>query len=337
MKKVAKILTVSALLLGAGYVSVEQNLTPAQAKKVSAARVKSYKNTAKKTVHFQKGTLYSNARLTKAKANMNKYKHTTFYTSKQAKVVKSNHKKAVYLYVKSDKTKGWIWNGYAKKGKAPKATTKAKPVVYTAKSSSKTISASAKKIANSKNSFGLKKGYTDKKSISKNTPSGVKTVSKTATSIPGTNIKIKKGSIHTTGYDEFYAITKNGNRVYYKPGTKTTLKYSMEVLPGLHSPKSNFTNNTGHWVVYMVSGNGVKHTDTHWSDGQIAAPVKGFKYLPDLYDGLYAHMPSIGHALEGNAAQYNYSKKIMLITPKVVNDNTASSSGKYGIIGNGTL
>jgi len=329
LNKSVKAVVIATLAIGVGFGTMDSpvvNPMTAQAKKASSAKPQSYKNTAKKTVHFQKGTLYSNARLTKAKANMKKYKHTTFYTSKQAKVVKSNHKKAVYLYVKSGKTKGWIWNGYAKKGKAPKATTKAKPVVYTAKSSSKTISASAKKIANSKNSFGLKKGYTATKMISKNTPHGMNTVPNNSTSIKGTNIKIKKGSIHTTGYDAFYAITNSGNRVYFKKGSNTDLKYSMEVLPGLHSPKSNFTNNTGHWVVYMVSGNGVKHTGTHWSEGQIAAPVKGFKYLPDLYDGLYAHMPIIDHALDGNAAQYNYGKKIMLITPKVVNDNASNPS-----------
>lgn len=334
MKKVVKIMAVSAFLLGTGYSVVNSNwvdsINAQASKKLPAAKPQSYKTTAKKTVHFQKGALYSSAKLTKVKAHMAKYKHTTFYTSKQAKVVKANHKKAVYVYVKSSngKTKGWVWSGYAKKGKAPKATTS----VYKAKKSSKTISASAKKVANSKNSFGLKKGSTAKSVIKKNTPHGMKTVSNTATSIPGTNIKIKKGSVHSTGWDKFYAITTSGNRVYFKAGSATDLKYSMEVLPGLHSPQSNFTNSTGHWVVYMVSGNGVKPTATHSNaagdnKGHIAAPVKGFKYLPDLYDGLYAHMPEIDHALEGNAAQYNYSKKIILITPSIVGVNTADQGG----------
>ena len=333
-------MVVSALLVGMGYSVVNSNwvdsINAQASKKLSAAKPQSYKTTAKKTVHFQKGALYSSAKLTKIKANMAKYKHTTFYTSKQAKVVKANHKKAVYVYVKSanGKTKGWVWSGYAKKGKATKSVKTTTPV-YKTKTSSKTISDSAKAVANSKNSVGLKKGSTAKSVIKKNTPYGSKTVSSTATSIAGTNIKIKKGSVHSTGYDEAYAITTSGNRVYFKPGTATTLKYSMEVLPGLHSPQSNFTNNTGHWVVYMVSGNGVKPTDTHSNaagdnKGHIAAPVKGFKYISDLYDGLYAHLPSIDNALDGNAAQYNWSKKIILITPSVVKANTSDSNITWG-------
>ena len=301
----------AAVGMGSGALITQAGLGVDQASAKTVRHIatpKSYKKLAKKAVHVSKGNLYSSAKLSKITHKAKNYKHTTFYRTKQAKVVKANKKTAVYNYIKSSngKTKGWIWHGYVKNGKAPKAK---------AKTSSK------------RNAQGLKTGTSSKAAVKKNTPDGY-TLSN-GKNIPGTNIKLKSNKIYTDGYDSFYAIMKNGHLVYFKsdkPGKTTYRQYATEVIPGLKDPNTNFTNNTGHWVMYSVSGNGVKETDSHgdkdgWSDnGRIAAPIKGYKYASNLYDSIDGHFPQFGvinFDSGSNSSVYNWNKKIIVNTPAV--------------------
>ncbi|WP_260339778.1 CAP domain-containing protein [Levilactobacillus parabrevis] len=113
--------------LGVGFVtnstsSPSDSLSiTAQAKKT--VKVFATKKLAKKAVHVKKGNIYASAKLTKVTHNAKNYKHTTFYRTKQVKVVKTTGKKAVYQYIQTSngKVKGWIWHGFLKNGKAPKA------------------------------------------------------------------------------------------------------------------------------------------------------------------------------------------------------------------------
>ncbi|MFC6206891.1 hypothetical protein [Levilactobacillus tongjiangensis] len=302
------ILSVSTM----GLATVASNADTALAKTKAAKIVKTTTYKAKHKVHVTKGNLYSTAKLTKVSHKAKNYKRTTFYRIKKAKVVKSNKKKAVYNYVKSTngKTKGWIWHSYVKNGKAPKAK--------------------AKSLKTKRNAQGLKKGTANKTAINKLMPDGY-TLTKSK-KIPGTNIKLKSSKVYTADED-LYMIAKNGHRVYLKPdkpGKTTYRQYATEVIPGLKDPKTKFTNNTGHWIMYSVSGNGIKETDSHgdkdgWSDnGRIAAPIKGYKYFSDLYDPIAGHFPEIGWAINStgtNATLYNWDKKILINTPSVNKDN----------------
>lgn len=93
-----------------------------RAKAKPAAKVISNRKITRQIVHTIKGNIYASAKLTKIKHYANHYRYTTFYRTRQARVIKSNGKTAIYQYIKtpSGKTKGWIWHGYLKKGQAPK-------------------------------------------------------------------------------------------------------------------------------------------------------------------------------------------------------------------------
>jgi len=125
-KKVAMALLLTGSF-GIGMISsvvpnMNSNSTDVAQAKTTSARVISSKKLAKHAVHAAKGHIYSSTRLTKTTHYAKNYKHTTFYRTKQAKVVKANGKKSIYQYIKTSngKVRGWIWHGYLKNGKAPK-------------------------------------------------------------------------------------------------------------------------------------------------------------------------------------------------------------------------
>ncbi|WP_407887813.1 hypothetical protein [Levilactobacillus sp. N40-8-2] len=323
MKKLVKLIATVTLLAAVGMVSgaaitqlgfwVDQ----ANAKTVGGTAIpKSYKKLAKKAVHVSKGSMYSSAKLTKVTHKAKNYKHTTFYRTKQAKVVKANKKTAVYNYIKSSngKTKGWIWHGYVKNGKAPKAkatSKKTSAVATSSKTSTGTSSSvsSSNKISKSK----LKQLSTsvDGKPSSLNNwlinpgkkGSGALTDSKGY-------LKPAKGTkFSSLGSGAIVGTLSNGHRMMGQ--TQHPSKY-LEVIPGMHSNSESFTNNSGHWVAYYISGNGLN------GHGTAADKHIGFKYFSGMDQGLIASFNGIwlGMNASPDSTLYNWNSKILLINKK---------------------
>ncbi|WP_125681299.1 hypothetical protein [Levilactobacillus yonginensis] len=289
------ILSVSTM----GLATVASNADTALAKTKAAKIVKTTTYKAKHKVHVTKGNMYSTAKLTKVSHKAKNYKRTTFYRIKKAKVVKSNKKKAVYNYVKSTngKTKGWIWHGYVKNGKAPKAKT------------SKTKSSLSKKQQFNKMFAGIKKeemqGHVDKL-ISFLLTKGNKH-SGSLIDNKG-NLKVANGTKKYLLDNPIYAGTlANGHRIL---GMTDKPQYNFEVMPGLYSNSESFSNNSGHWVIYYISGNG--------DDGVAASPHKGFKYFGDLDQQIAGNMKGAWMDVysSNDATLYNWKSKILLVNKK---------------------
>lgn len=289
------ILSVSTM----GLATVASNADTALAKTKPAKIVKTTTYKAKHKVHVTKGNLYTTAKLTKVSHKAKNYKRTTFYRIKKAKVVKSNKKKAVYNYVKSTngKTRGWIWHGYVKNGKAPKA-----------KASKATTTLSKNQQFNkmfSEIKAQYKNGHVDKLLeflITKgNKHSGALTDSKGY-------LKVADGTKkHALDYTNYIGTLSNGHRIY---GMQKKPKYNIEVMPGMHSNSETFTNNSGHWVMYLISGNG--------DDGVAASPHKGFKYFGDLDEQLAGGWGQMWQDIyaSNDSALYNWKSKIILVNKK---------------------
>ena len=313
--KVAKLAIVATLSLGLGISILSDPITydgsgviVAQASKKN--KVLRYKKLAKKAVHVSKGNMYANAKLNKVTHKAKNYKHTTFYRTKQAKVVKANKKTAVYNYIKSSngKTKGWIWHGYVKDGKAPKAKT-SKAVATSVKVSSSSSVSSSNKISKSK----LK---SMKKSLSNSTHTDVinnwlinpgKKTSGALTDSKGYLKPAKGTKFQDLGGQAIVGTLSNGHRMM--GSLKHPSKY-FEVIPGMHSNSEDFTNNSGHWVAYYISGNG--------DDGVAASPHKGFKYLSGMDQGLITGFNGMWMNMNASddSTLYNWNSKILLINKK---------------------
>ncbi|WP_125681673.1 hypothetical protein [Levilactobacillus yonginensis] len=305
----ATLLAAVGMTSGTAITQAGLGVDQASAKSVRhTATPKSYKKLAKKAVHVSKGNLYSSAKLSKITHKAKNYKHTTFYRTKQAKVVKANKKTAVYNYIKSKngKTKGWIWHGYVNNGKAPKAKT-SKAVAMSAKSKSSSSVSSSNKI--SKNKL---------KSLSSSVNNSSKTLNnwlinpgkKTSGALTNSKgyLKPAKGTkFEDLGGQAIVGTLSNGHRMM--GSLKHPSKY-LEVMPGMHSNSEEFINNSGHWVVYYISGNG--------DDGIAAAPHKGFKYLSGMDQGLITGFNGMwmGNKASDDSTLYNWNSKILLINKK---------------------
>jgi len=119
-------LLVAGLLTG----GLMATTTTANASSYSSKRNNSVKLVWRKSMHKHamhgtKGYLYSK-HLGRRYKSLKSYPKTTWYTSKHEKLVvkKDGHSK-IYYYVTSGNKKhsGWIWRGYLKSGKNPKAVT----------------------------------------------------------------------------------------------------------------------------------------------------------------------------------------------------------------------
>ncbi|WP_367294951.1 hypothetical protein [Levilactobacillus yonginensis] len=310
------ILSVSTM----GLATVASNADTALAKTKAAKIVKTTTYKAKQKVHITKGSLYTTAKLTKVSHKAKNYRHTTFYRIKKAKVVKSNKKKAVYNYVKSTngKTKGWIWHGYVKTGKAPKAKT-SEAVTSSAKSSSSSSVSSSNKISTSK----LK----SMKKIMKNSSNPAvinnwllkpgKKGSGALTDSKG-YLKVAKGTQkYMLDDSEYVGTLSNGHRVL---GQTVHQKYAFEVMPGIHSNSETFSNSSNHWKLYFVSGNGKNDKKI------LAEPHIGFKYVSDLDESLKPALGSIPLNIKSssNSILYNWKTKTVLV------NKVAAESGLWG-------
>lgn len=108
----------AGLMLVLGLALVAPSLTTTADASSKKVKVISTTKVAKKAYHGKKGYIYSSAKLTKKKYNMKKYKYTTWYRSKKAKIKKSG-KKSSLTYITAGKKKGWIYSKYLTAGKAP--------------------------------------------------------------------------------------------------------------------------------------------------------------------------------------------------------------------------
>ncbi|WP_338208121.1 hypothetical protein [Lactiplantibacillus paraxiangfangensis] len=108
----------AGLMLVLGLALVAPSLTTTADASSKKVKVISTTQVAKKAYHGKKGYIYSSAKLTKKKYNMKKYKYTTWYRSKKAKIKKSG-KKSSLTYITAGKKKGWIYSKYLIAGKAP--------------------------------------------------------------------------------------------------------------------------------------------------------------------------------------------------------------------------
>lgn len=90
---------------------------PMRAQASGKVRVLSTTKVAKRAVHATAGNVYGSAKLTHRKYQMKHYKQTTWYTYKQS-VIKQHGKTRTYVYIKSGKKAGWIYNKSLKNGKA---------------------------------------------------------------------------------------------------------------------------------------------------------------------------------------------------------------------------
>ncbi|MGX6428307.1 hypothetical protein [Levilactobacillus yonginensis] len=282
-----------------GLATVASNADTALAKTKAAKIVKTTTYKAKHKVHVTKGNLYTTAKLTKVSHKAKNYKRTTFYRIKKAKVVKSNKKKAVYNYVKSTngKTKGWIWHGYVKNGKAV-ATTLSKNQQF-----NKMFANIKKDYANGHvsklNDFLITKG---------NKHSGSLTDSKG-------NLKVANGTKKHMLDDYGYIGTlANGHRLL---ASTNKPKKNIEIMPGLHSNNETFTNKSGHWIAYYLADKN--------DDGIVVGHHKGFKYYnemeADLANSFGVRLADVNSS--GGSYSYNWKLKILLVNKK------ASENSKY--------
>ncbi|WP_367295597.1 hypothetical protein [Levilactobacillus yonginensis] len=319
MKTTKMIIATATLLaavgMGSGTAIPQAGLGVDQASAKSVRRTatpKSYKKLAKKAVHVSKGNMYSSAKLSKISHKAKNYKHTTFYRTKQAKVVKANKKTAVYNYIKSSngKTKGWIWHGYVKNGKAPKAKT-SKAVATSAKSKSSSSVSSSNKISKSKlksiNSAASNSTHT---SIINNWL--IEPGKKGSGSLTNSKgyLKVAKGTkLYNVAGGAVIGTLSNGHRMM---GAKAHPSKYLEVMPGTYSNSTNFKNNSKHWVVYYISGNGLNN------HGTAASPHKGFKYLSGMDQGLSNEFTGVWLSMnaQSDSALYNWTQKILLINKK---------------------
>ncbi|NLR32830.1 CAP domain-containing protein [Levilactobacillus tujiorum] len=129
MKQSNKILTTGLMALGLLSGGLLATTTTANASSYSTKRSHSVKlvwrkSMKKHAMHGTKGYLYSK-HLGRRYKSLKSYPKTTWYTSKHEKLLvkKDGHSK-IYYYVTSGNKKhsGWIWRGYLKSGKNPKAT-----------------------------------------------------------------------------------------------------------------------------------------------------------------------------------------------------------------------
>jgi len=313
--KAAKLAIVATLSLGLGISILSDPITydgsgviVAQASKKN--KVLRYKKLAKKAVHVSKGNMYSSAKLNKVTHKAKNYKHTTFYRTKQSKIVKANKKTAVYNFIKSSngKTKGWIWHGYVKNGKAPKAS---KTVATSAKSTSTSSSVSSsnkisksklKKLAATVDSTDNPKAFNNWMINPGKKGSGSLTDSKG-------HLKVAKGTkLYSLGSSVVVGTLSNGHRMMGI--TPYPSKY-LEVMPGMHSNSETFTNKSNHWVAYYISGTGS-------ANGRAAAPHKGFKGLGDLDQQLLGEFGGMWSTMDASndSELYNWNSKILLINKK---------------------
>ena len=303
----------AAVGMGSGALITQAGLGVDQASAKTVRHIatpKSYKKLAKKAVHVSKGNLYSSAKLSKITHKAKNYKHTTFYRTKQAKVVKANKKTAVYNYIKSSngKTKGWIWHGYVKNGKAPKAKTKtSKAVATSAKASSRSSVSSSNKISKSKLKSLSSSVNNSSKALNNWLINPGKKTSGALTNSKGYLKPAKGTKFEDLGGQAIVGTLSNGHRMM--GSLKHPSKY-LEVMPGMHSNSEDFINNSGHWVVYYISGNGI--------DGVAAASHKGFKYLSDMDQGLINGFNGMwmGNKAQSASTLYNWNSKILLINKK---------------------
>ncbi|MGX6428970.1 hypothetical protein [Levilactobacillus yonginensis] len=311
--KAAKLAIVATLSLGLGISILSDPITydgsgviVAQASKKN--KVLRYKKLAKKAVHVSKGNMYSNAKLNKVTHKAKNYKHTTFYRTKQAKVVKANKKTAVYNYIKSSngKTKGWIWHGYVKSGKAPKAS---KAVATSAKASSNSSVSSSNKISKSKLKSIANAVDGKPKALNNWLITAGKKGSGSLTNSKG-YLKVAKGTkLYSLGSGAVAGTLSNGHRMMGQ--SQHPSKY-LEVMPGTYSNDTDFKNNSNHWVAYYISGNGLN------GHGTAASPHKGFKYLSGMDQGLLGEFNGIWMDMNAQADStlYNWNQKTLLINKK---------------------
>jgi len=313
--KAAKLAIVATLSLGLGISVLSDPITydssgviVAQASKKN--KVLRYKKLAKKAVHVSKGNMYSSAKLSKISHKAKNYKHTTFYRTKQAKVIKTNKKTAVYNYIKSKngKTKGWIWHGYVKNGKAPKAKTKSKAVATSAKSKSSSSVSSSNKISKSKLQ-SMSKGFSSGNNIKIMNNWLIKPGKKGSgplTNSKGYLIPAKGTKLNMLDSTSYVATLSNGHRL---SGITSHPKYALEVMPGMHSNSATFTNKSNHWKLYFISGNG--------KDGKkiVAEPHTGYKPISHMNPQLQNGFGQLGININSDpdSVLYNWTNKTLLI------------------------
>ncbi|WP_367295034.1 hypothetical protein [Levilactobacillus yonginensis] len=322
--KAAKLAIVATLSLGLGISILSDPITydssgviVAQASKKN--KVLRYKKLAKKAVHVSKGNMYSSARLSKISHKAKNYKHTTFYRTKQAKVVKTNKKTAVYNYIKSSngKTKGWIWHGYVKNGKAPKAKA-SKSVATSAKSKSSSSVSSSNKISKSKLK-SMSKGFSSGNNIKTMNDWLIKPGKKGSgplTNSKGYLIPAKGTKLNMLDSTSYVATLSNGHRL---SGITSHPKYALEVMPGMHSNSETFTNKSNHWKLYFISGNGENGKKLE------AEPHAGYKPISHMNPQLQNGFGQLGININSDpdSALYNWSNKTILL------NKVAAESGLF--------
>ncbi|WP_054654599.1 hypothetical protein [Secundilactobacillus silagei] len=70
--------------------------------------------------------------------------------------------------------------------------------------------------------------------------------------IPKTDIELATGVWHINLHCDIFAYMTNGHQIYLGANPSK----SVEVVPGWHNLNDHFTNNTKHWKLYFVHGNG---------------------------------------------------------------------------------
>ncbi|MTV81756.1 hypothetical protein [Secundilactobacillus folii] len=314
IKKLA-LITLSTGLFGASGLVANPNYSVTAAAKTKAAKVLNYQSIKHVHVHVSKGAIYSSAKLTRVAHYAKNYSHTTFTTTNQAKVKNANGKVAVYQYIKAGSVHGWIWHSYVKNGNAPAKT--ATPAVQ--KTSSKA------KLANPKtfNQLWEKKYIVDNKY-------NLAEYSVHSKISAGMTAALRKIGVKVTSYwhidrhGNTWNYMTNGHRIY----TGGTAKGSVEVIPGIRSLNDNFTNNTKHWKLYFVSGNGYfpkENSSLYYEDDKgnpipVANAKKGYTHLDSL--GADPAMYSVTHikgvsGSSSDATLVSKKHKIMINFPAI--------------------
>lgn len=290
-KKVIKGLVLSTLSLvlfgGTNCVSNNANFSNNVFAKSSTKVIQIKKNKTAK-YHAIKGALYSSAKLNKVVHYAKNYKHTTFYSTRYARVKTNGGNIEMVNYVKNSKgsVKGWINHHNLKK--VSKTTTGKFPPEF-----------------NSWNGF--------------NTVNDIKPDKHGVRPLPHTNIKIKT-RMHTA-YKKiaiapvYYATMTNGHTAFLHDYVYTN-KYALERMPGVisHETATNLSNSSGHWRLYYING----IDDTGLFKG-IAPNISGYQNLldaEDKYSGMRSFPTTFGDIHDSNDAAYlvSYSKKVLLLS-----------------------
>ena len=80
-------------------------------------------------------------------------------------------------------------------------------------------------------------------------------------------------------------------------------------MPETYSNNENFTNNSKHWKLYYISGNGKNGKKV------LAEPHAGFKYFGDLEEDLAPALSAIPLNIKSspNSVLYNWHSKVVLV------------------------